>query len=114
MLFMKRFPDLMEEAWMPENSPLNEAPNQAQLHQDQVSTLVLQPSSQALPPISVEHLDQDVKSKAKPSFHPVLQSSSQSLLPVSAECLGGVESKVNPSSQSLSSRCLDPVVLVLI
>src|SRR5437773_1144974 len=54
MLFMERFPDLMKEAWMPEDSPPNEAPNQAQLHQDQVSTLVLQPSSQALLPISAE------------------------------------------------------------
>ena len=73
MLFMKRFPDLMmEKAWMPEDSPTNEAPNQAQLHQDQVSTLVLQPSCQVLLPISVEHLGQDVKSEAN--------SSSQSLL----------------------------------
>ena len=104
MLFMERFPDLMmEEAWMPEDSLTNEAPNQAQLSQGQVSTLALQPLSQLLPPISAEHLDQDVKSKAKPSFHPVLQPSSQLLLPVSAECLGEVKSKVNSSSQSLSS-----------
>src|SRR5438034_1117992 len=85
MLFMERFPDLMmEEAWMPEDSLTNEAPNQAQLYQDQVSTLVIQSSSQPLPPISAEHLGQDVKSEA------------------------------NSSSQSLLSQCLDPAVLVLI
>ena len=67
---------------MPEDSPTNEASNQAQLHQDQVSTLVLQPSSQVLLPISTEHLEQDVKSKA------------------------------NFSPQSLLSQCLDPAVLI--
>src|SRR5947207_9935670 len=85
MLFMKRFPDLMmKKAWMPEDSLTNEASNQAQLHQDQVSTLVLQPSSQVLLPILTEHLGQDVKSEA------------------------------NSSSQSLLSQCLDPAALVLI
>ena len=71
MLFMKRLPDLiMEEAWIPEvkdnnilsqcldpavlvlikDSPTNKAPNQAQLHQDQVSILVFQSLSQSLTP----------------------------------------------------------------
>ena len=86
MLFMERFPDLMmKEAWMPEDSLTNEASNQAQLSQGQVSTLALQPLSQLLPPISAEHLEQeDVKSEA------------------------------NPSPQFLLSQCLDPTVLVLI
>ena len=79
---------------MPEDSLMNQSSNQVQLHQDQVSTLVLQSSSQFLSPILAEHLDQDVKSKAKSSFHPVLQPSSQPLLPVSAEHLErDVESK---------------------
>ena len=93
---------------------MNEASNQAQLHQDQVSTLVLQPLSQALLPISAEHLDQDVKSKAKPSFHPVLQPSSQPLLPVSAECLGGVKSKAQLDQDQVSILVLQPLSQALL
>ena len=71
-----------------QDSPTNEAPNQAQLHQDQVSALVLKPSSQALPQISAEHLEQrDVESEAKPPFQFLSQSSSQPLLSVSAKHL---------------------------
>ena len=130
MLFMKRFPDLMmEEAWMPEvkdndtsspcldpavlvlvqDSPTNKALDQAQLDQDQVSTLVLQSLPQALLPISTEHLEQDIESKAKPPFQLLLQPSCQSLPPISAEHLGreDVESEAKPSLQSLLQTLTD-------
>ena len=78
-----------------QDSSINEAPNQAQLHQDQVSVLVLKSSSQVLPQISAEHLEQrDVESEAKSPFQSLSQSSSQLLLPVSVKHLErDVESK---------------------
>jgi len=93
---MERFPDLMmKKAWMPENSLTNEAPDQAQLDQDQVSILVLQPLSQALLPISAEDLEQkDVESKAEPPFQSLLQPLCQFLPSISAKHLErDVESK---------------------